>query len=97
MKGLDDHYRSLLAHYQGQLDAQAAQEEYELSPEDEAFMKSYMSCIAIGSENDVIEFLKHDLSGNERDVFMACHVFTSIEEAWFMWQDAIKFMKDKQK
>jgi hypothetical protein len=96
MRGLDDHYRTLLAEYQGKID-QAAQEESELSPEDEAFMKSYMSCIAIGSENDVIEFLKHDLSGNERDVFMACHVFTSIEEAWFMWQDAIKFMKDKQK
>ena len=98
MNGLDNHYRTLLAEYQGEIDAQAAQEEeYELSPEDEAFIKSYMSCIAIGKEEDVIEFLKHDLSGSERDVFMACHVFTSIEEAWFMWQDAIKFMKDKQK
>ena len=34
MNGLDDHYRALLAHYQGQLDAQAAQEEKELSREE---------------------------------------------------------------
>jgi hypothetical protein len=34
MRGLDDHYRTLLAEYQGQLDAQAAQEEKELSREE---------------------------------------------------------------
>jgi hypothetical protein len=93
MRGLDDHYRTLLAHYQGQLDASAAleEEEYELSPVEEAFMKSYMSCIAIGTEENVTEFFK---TMNESDAFMACHVFTSIEEAWLMWQDAIKFMKE---
>jgi hypothetical protein len=90
MNGLDDHYRALLAHYQGEID-QAAQEEYELTPVEEAFMKSYMSCIAIGTEENVIEFFK---TGNGSDAFMACHVFTSIEEAWLMWQDAIKFMKE---
>ena len=97
MNGLDNHYRTLLAEYQGQLDTQAAQEEeYELSPEDEAFMKSYMSCIAIGTEENVTEFFK---TMNGSDEFMANfpYTFTSIEEAWFMWQDAIKFMKDKQK
>jgi len=34
MNGLDDHYRALLAHYQGQLDAQAAQEEKEIPREE---------------------------------------------------------------
>lgn len=34
MNGLDNHYRTLLAEYQGQLDAQAAQEEKELSREE---------------------------------------------------------------
>ena len=34
MRGLDDHYRALLAHYQGQLDAQAAQEEKEIPREE---------------------------------------------------------------
>ena len=95
MRGLDDHYRTLLAHYQGEID-QAAQEEYELSPVEEAFMKSYMSCIAIGTEENVIEFFK---TMNGSDAFMANlpYTFTSIEEAWFMWQDAIKFMKEEQK
>jgi len=34
MRGLDDHYRTLLAEYQGQLDAQAAQEEKEIPREE---------------------------------------------------------------
>ena len=92
MKGLDNHYRTQLAQYQTMIDAQAAQEEeeHELTPEDKAFMKSYMSCIGIGTEENVIEFLK-TMNGSE--AFMACHVFTSIEEAWLIWQDAIKYSK----
>jgi hypothetical protein len=36
---------------------------------------------------------------NGSDAFMANlpYTFTSIEEAWLMWQDAIKFMKEEQK
>lgn len=94
---IDNYFNGLLAQYQRGIDEQAQREEeedrnaYEPTAEDKAFMKSYLSCVAVGKEEDVLEFLS--TLGEDKDVFMANHIFTSIEDSWLLWQDAMKFAK----
>ena len=104
MRGLDDHYRTLLAEYQGQLDASAAQEDftYELTPEDRAFFKSYRRNVALRScgqtetDKNVCDFLEiMALDNYEPSKTMPEFIWNSIEEAWLMWQDGIKYSKGK--
>ena len=96
MNGLDNHYANLLADHQRMLDEQAQKEEEQdqeedLTSEDMAFMKSYLRCVAVGTREDVIHFMRPT-----NKYVMPDYIFGSIENAWLVWQDALSFArKDK--
>jgi hypothetical protein len=78
------------------LDEQAQKEEEQdqeedLTSEDIAFMKSYLRCVAVGTREDVMHFLRPT-----NKYVMPDYIFGSIENAWLVWQDALSFArKDK--
>ena len=96
MQGLDAHYANLLADHQRMLDEQAQKEEEQdveedFTSEDMAFMKSYLRCVAVGTREDVMHFLRPT-----NKYVMPDYIFESIENAWLVWQDALSFArKDK--
>ena len=96
MNGLDAHYANLLADHQRMLDEQAQKEEEQdveedFTSEDMAFMKSYLRCVAVGTREDVMHFLRPT-----NKYVMPDYIFESIENAWLVWQDALSFArKDK--
>ena len=96
MQGLDAHYANLLADHQRMLDEQAQKEEEQdqeedFTSEDMAFMKSYLRCVAVGTREDVMHFLRPT-----NKYVMPDYIFGSIENAWLVWQDALSFArKDK--
>ena len=95
MNGLDAYYDGLLAEHQRKLDKEAYQEEEEeetFTAEDEAFITAYKRCVAVGTEEDV----RHFLRPTNKHV-MPDYIFTSIEDAWLVWDEALKFAKEKTK
>jgi hypothetical protein len=78
------------------LDEQAQKEEEQdveedFTSEDMAFMKSYLRCVAVGTREDVMHFLRPT-----NKYVMPDYIFESIENAWLVWQDALSFArKDK--
>ena len=94
---IDNYFNGLLAQYQRGIDAQAQAEEeadrnaYEPTAEDKAFMESYLKCVAVGTEEDVLKFL--EILDPDKNTVVPDYIFTSIEDAWLVWQDAMKFAK----
>jgi hypothetical protein len=78
------------------LDEQAQKEEEQdveedFTSEDMAFMKSYLRCVAVGTREDVMHFMRPT-----NKYVMPDYIFGSIENAWLVWQDALSFArKDK--
>jgi hypothetical protein len=99
MNGLDSYYDGLLAEHQRMIDKQAQEEEeaereaeYDSTPEDRAFIDSYARCVAVGTREDVMHFLRPT-----NKYVMPDYIFESIENAWLVWNDAIQFMKGEKK
>jgi hypothetical protein len=95
MQGLDAYYNGLLADHQRKIDEAAYQEEDEeetFTAEDEAFIKAYKRCVAVGTEEDVRHFLRPT-----NKYVMPDYIFTAIEDAWLLWDEALKFAKEKTK
>ena len=96
MNGIDAHYANLLADHQRMLDEQAQkeeerdQEEDDLTSEDMAFMKSYLRCVAVGTREDVMHFLRPT-----NKYVMPDYIFESIENAWLVWADALTYVREK--
>lgn len=95
MNGLDAHYTNLLADHQRMLDEQAQKEEEQdqeedLTSEDMAFMKSYLRCVAVGTRENVMHFLRP----TNKHV-MPDYIFVSIEDAWLVWQDALTYVRER--
>jgi hypothetical protein len=95
MQGLDNYYNGLLAEHQRSIDEAAEreeQEEFKPTAEDLAFVESYATCVAVGSREDVLKFLS--ILDPDKNTVMPDYIFTSIEDAWLVWQDAMKFAKE---
>jgi hypothetical protein len=97
MNGLDAHYTNMLADHQRMLDEQAQKEEEQdqqedLTSEDMAFMTTYLRCVAVGTREDVVHFLRPT-----NKYVMPDYIFTSIEDAWLVWDEALKFARGKTK
>ena len=100
MQGLDSYYDHLLAEHQRMIDRQAQEEEEaerkeaeamrEFTLEDEAFMKSYLRCVAVGTREDVMHFLRPT-----NKYVMPDYIFGSIENAWLVWQDALTYVRER--
>ena len=95
MNGLDAHYANLLADHQRMLDEQAQKEEeqdvkQDFTSEDMAFMKSYLRCVAVGTREDVMHFLRPT-----NKYVMPDYIFESIENAWLVWADALAYVSEK--
>ena len=94
---LDSYFNQLLADYQRKIDEEAQRAEeaeactYEPTAEDKAFIKAYLGCVAVGTEEDVLKFLS--ILDPDRNTVVPDYIFTSIEDAWLVWQDAMKFAK----
>jgi len=94
---IDNYFNGLLAQYQRGIDEQAEREEeeeknaYRPTAEDKAFIRSYLSCVAVGDEEDVLKFLS--ILDPDKQTVMPDYIFTSIEDAWLVWQDAMTFAK----
>jgi hypothetical protein len=65
----------------------------------EAFIKAYKDCVAVADEQELRNFLKDDeagIDGNELyDKYPS--TYTSIMDAWTLWDRAITFAKESQK
>jgi len=95
MNGLDAHYANMLADHQRMLDEQAQKEEEQdveedFTSEDMAFMKSYLCCVAVGTREDVMHFLRPT-----NKYVMPDYIFESIENAWLVWADALAYVREK--
>ena len=100
MNGLDSYYDGLLAEHQRKIDKQAQEEEEaerkeaeamrEFTLEDAAFMKSYLRCVAVGTREDVMHFLRPT-----NKYVMPDYIFESIENAWLVWADALTFVRER--
>ena len=94
---IDNYFNGLLAQYQRGIDEQAEREEeaeknaYRPTAEDKAFIKAYLGCVAVGDEEDVLKFLS--ILDPDKQTVMPDYIFTSIEDAWLIWQDAMAFAK----
>ena len=102
MRGLDNHYRTLLAEHQGKLDQEDEDLSYELSREDLAFFKSYRSNVVgrssgqAATDKNICDFLEiMALDNYEPSKAMPEFLWDSIEQAWLVWQDATKYTKGK--
>lgn len=95
MNGLDNYYNTLQAEYQRRVDEAAEreeeEEEFKPSAEDLAFVESYATCVAVGSREDVLKFLA--ILDPDKQTVMPDYIFTSIEDAWLVWKDAMNFAK----
>ena len=92
MNGLDNHYRTQLAQYQATIDANQEPEPYTPTHMEKAFMESYGSCVAVGSDDEVLFFLEHK-EGATNDDRDQCWAWGPIEDAYLMWLDAINYAR----
>jgi hypothetical protein len=92
MQGLDTHLSHQLAQYQATIDANQEPEPYTPTHMEKAFMESYRRCVAIGSRDDVLYFLENKEDPPEAIVDEIC-AWVSIEDAWLMWLDAVRYAR----
>jgi len=103
MKGLDDHYRTLLAQHQGRIDQNAEEDlAYELDIEDLAFFKSFKRNVVsrssgqAASDKNITDFLEIMARDNyDQSKTMPEFLWNSIEDAWLMWQDAMAYTQKR--
>ena len=99
MNGLDAHLNHQLAQHQATIDANQEPEEYTFTHREKAFMKSYASCVAMASSDDVLYFLENKEKADDASYYEAKKItneteyWSHIEDAWLMWLDAIAYAR----
>jgi len=66
---------------------------YHPTPEEAAFMTAYLRNVASATEDNVLYFLEHRKDEKEHDDWW----WTSVMDAWLVWQDAKKFLQGESK
>jgi len=66
---------------------------YQPTPEEHAFMEAYLRNVASATEDNVLYFLAHRKDEKEHDDWW----WTSVMDAWLVWQDAKKFLQGESK
>jgi hypothetical protein len=68
-----------------------------MNSEDKAFLKAYAACVADAPAAVVEKFLIMDRAGVDHDEFYKAHPhhYSSIMDAWCMWQYAQAFANQK--
>jgi len=71
------------------------QPQYQPTPEEASFMVAYLRNVGSASAADVLMFLEY--KGDECIDKDSYHWWAGVEDAWLMWQDAIKFLQGESK
>jgi hypothetical protein len=66
---------------------------FEPTPEEAAFMEAYLRNVASATQDNVLYFLEHKKDEKDHDEWW----WTSVMDAWLVWQDAIRFNKGESK
>ncbi len=66
---------------------------FEPTPEEAAFMEAYLRNVASATQDNVLYFLEHRKDEKDHDEWW----WTSVMDAWLVWQDAIRFNKGETK
>jgi hypothetical protein len=66
---------------------------FEPTPEEAAFMEAYLRNVASATQDNVLYFLEHRKDEKDHDDWW----WTSVMDAWLVWQDAIRFNKGESK
>ena len=66
---------------------------FEPTPEEAAFMEAYLRNVASATQDNVLYFLEHRKDEKDHDDWW----WTSVMDAWLVWQDAIRFNKGETK
>jgi hypothetical protein len=66
---------------------------FEPTPEEAAFMEAYLRNVASATQDNVLYFLEHRKDEKDHDEWW----WTSVMDAWLVWQDAVRFNKGESK
>jgi hypothetical protein len=66
---------------------------FEPTLEEAAFMEAYLRNVASATQDNVLYFLEHKKDEKDHDEWW----WTSVMDAWLVWQDAIRFNKGETK
>lgn len=67
--------------------------QYQPTPEEAAFMDAYLRNVASATGDNVLYFLKHKSDEQDHDDWW----WTSVMDAWLVWQDAKRFVQGDTK